>query len=67
VLYGGLDVAVGDNVMVDVERIGSTSVGFRVSGTVRHVSEQDEHGGLRIGLHLSLDEPHEQRLAELFA
>src|SRR5262245_61884760 len=59
VLYGGLDVGVGDKVLVEVERIGSTSVGFRVRGVVRHVSERDEHGGRQIGLQVSLDGPHE--------
>jgi PilZ domain len=64
VLYGGLDVEVGDSVVIDVERIGPTSVGFRVAGTVRHVSARDDDGGLRIGVHLALDAPHQQRIAE---
>ena len=68
VLYGGLDVRVGQSVAIDVERIGPTAVGFRVTGVVRHVGARDELGGLRIGVQLSLDAPHEQRIAEtLFA
>ena len=68
VLYGGLDVRVGQTVAIDVERIGPTAVGFRVTGVVRHVGARDEVGGLRIGVQLSLDAPHEQQIAEtLFA
>jgi hypothetical protein len=68
VLYGGLDLRVGQSVAIDVERIGTTPVGFRVPGVVRHVSARDERGGLRIGVQLALDAPHEKRIAEtLFA
>jgi hypothetical protein len=64
VLYGGLDLRVGQSVAIDVERIGPTPVGFRVTGVVRHVSERDETGGLRIGVQLALDAPHAQRIAD---
>ena len=68
VLYGGLGVRVGQVVAIDVERIGPTPVGFRVRGIARHVSPRDESGGLRIGVQLALDAPHERRIAEsLFA
>ena len=68
VLYGGLDVEVGSPVVIDVERIGPTPVGFRVKGTVRYVTPRDDTGGLRIGVQLALDAPHERRIAEsLFA
>jgi hypothetical protein len=63
VLYGGLDVEVGSSVVIDVERIGPTSVGFRVTGTVRHISARDDEGALRIGVQLALDAPHQQRIA----
>jgi hypothetical protein len=67
VLSDGLDVVVGDQLVVEVERLGSTPVGFRVLGTVRNVSERDVRGELRVGLQISFDNPHEQRIAELFA
>ena len=63
-LYGGLDLEVGQRLVIDVERIGPTPVGFRVTGIARHVSARDEHGGLRIGVELALDAPHERRIAE---
>jgi hypothetical protein len=66
VLYGGLEVLVGQLVVIDVERIGPTPVGFRVRGTALHVSARDESGGLRIGVEIALDAPHERRLAESF-
>jgi hypothetical protein len=64
VLYGGLEVRVGQIVVIDVERIGPTPVGFRVRGIAQHVSARDETGGLRIGVQLALDAPHERRMAE---
>jgi PilZ domain len=68
VLYGGLDLRVGQGLVIDVERIGPTPVAFRVTGVARHVSARDECGGLRIGVQLALDAPHERRIAEsLFA
>ena len=68
VIYGGLDLEVGQRVTIDVERIGPTPVGFRVTGVVRHVSARDDAGGLTIGVQLALDAPHERRIAEtLFA
>ncbi len=67
-IYGGMDVEVGQRVVIDVERIGPTTVSFRVKGAARHVSERDANGGLTIGVHLALDLPHEQRIADsLFA
>jgi hypothetical protein len=53
--------------VVEVERIGSTPVSFRVTGTVRHLSSRDEHGRQRVGLQISFESPHEQRIAKLFA
>ena len=53
----GLHVVVGDDLVVEVERMGSTPVGFRVMGKVRDVRERDDRGGVRIGLHISFDEP----------
>jgi PilZ domain len=68
VLYGGLDPEVGQTLVIDVERIGPTPVAFRVTGIARHVSARDECGGLRIGVQLALDAPHQRRIAEsLFA
>ena len=68
VLYGGLDLQLGQTVVIDVERIGPTPVAFRVTGIARHVGPRDESGGLRIGVQLALDAPHQRRIAEsLFA
>lgn len=67
VIDDGLDVIVGDTIIIDVERLGSTTVGFRVKGTVRHVSPHEQHQQQRIGLHITFDSPHEQRIAQLFA
>ena len=57
VVEDGLHVVVGDDLVVEVERMGSTPVGFRVMGKVRDVRERDDRGGVRIGLHISFDEP----------
>ena len=67
VVDGEFDVVVGDDVIVDVERIGVTPVGFRVVGRVRNVGPLHERDGLRIGLQISFDGPHQRRIAELFA
>jgi len=68
VIYGGLDVEVGQGVLIEVERIGPTPVSFRVRGVARHVRARDTFGGLRIGVELALDAPHERQIAEsLFA
>ncbi len=68
VIYGGIDVEVGQGVLIDVELIGPTPVSFRVKGVARHVRARDACGGLRIGVQLALDAPHERQIAEsLFA
>jgi len=41
VVQGGRAVDVGQQIAIDIERIGVTPVGLRVNGVVRHVSEQE--------------------------
>jgi hypothetical protein len=65
VVHGGGPVEVGDPVVIDVERIGDTTVGLRVRGVVRHVGEANDDGVVPFGVALEFTTAQERRTAEM--
>jgi len=55
-------VRVGDSIAIAVERLGDTSVGIRLHGSIRHVVTLGE--SVDVGVELVFATPQERRIAE---
>jgi hypothetical protein len=64
-VYGGGPVESGQPIEIDVERIGPTTVGFRLHGVVRHVDEADADGLTSFGVELTFETVQDRRTAEM--
>ncbi len=64
VVQGGTPAQESDVVIIEIDRIGSTPVMLRLHGTVRDVRPSSSDDALRVGVSLTFDGPHEQRIAE---
>ena len=65
VIYGGQALDVGSSVVIELERIGTTTVSLRVRGVARHVGNCDPEGGMHIGIALHFENPVELRTASM--
>jgi hypothetical protein len=62
-LHGGMAVTTGQALLIELERIGPTPVSVRIRGTAKSVGHPSDEGTMDIGVLLTLDDPHEQRIA----
>jgi hypothetical protein len=56
-------VHVGDQVSMDIERIGQTTVRLHLHGTARDVMRRNADGALRVGVQLVFDTPQDEHTA----
>jgi hypothetical protein len=64
VVLGGAPLRESDPIVIEIVKMGSTAVMLTLRGTVRDVGKTSSGDEFRVGVSLTFNGPHEQRIAQ---